>query len=299
MLAMLLSNQHNRKVTLRYWFLALVAVLAFSQQSSTDDEWRRPVAPFRIAGNVYYVGTYDLACYLITTPSGHILLNTGLADSTPLIRRSITELGFKLSDVKILLTNQAHYDHVAALAEIQKETGARMFAAEGDVQLLEDGGSSDFHFGDRFKFALVTVHRKLKQGDRVELGGTQLTVHLMPGHTRGSVGYAMRVPEGNRSLMILFANMASINPGVRLLGNTRYPGIAEDYARTFRTQKELKPDIFLAGHASQFGMHEKLKRPASDGPARFIDPDGYRRRVEEYEAAYRKQLAEEQAGRTR
>lgn len=260
-----------------------------------QNNWREPFPAHRIIGNVYYVGTADLACFLITSPRGHILINSGLEDSAPLIQKSIAALGFRFEDVKVLLTMQGHYDHVAAFAEIQKKTGAQVWATEGDAALLQDGGKSDFHFGNRYNFAPVRVSRRLHDGEAIDWHGTKLLVHLTPGHTKGSVSYSMTVNEGGRTYAVLFANMGSINPGVKLVNNPKYPNIAADYARTFRVQKELACDVFLAGHGSQYGLAEKYKPGQAYDPQRFVDGAGYRRAVEEYERKYREQLAGEQA----
>jgi metallo-beta-lactamase class B len=275
---------------------ALAAVLALGAAESPA-EWRRPFAAHRVVGNVYYVGTYDLACFLVVTPRGNILINTGLADSAPMIRQSMADLGFKLEDVRWLLTTQAHLDHVAAMAEVKRLTGARVLASQADAVLLEDGGKSDFHFGPEYRYAPVKVDQRIGDGEKLRLGGVELTAYLHPGHTRGSMSYGLTVNEGGKDYRVLIANMGSINPGVKLLGNARYPGIAEDYARTFERQKALACDVFLSSHASQYGMHRKYTPGAAYDPERFVDPAGYRRAVEGAENAYRRQLAEERAGK--
>ena len=275
---------------------ALAAMLAQSAVTSPE-EWRRPFAAHRVAGNIYYVGTYDLACFLVVTPQGNILINTGLADSAPLIRKSMADLGFKLEEVRWLLTTQAHYDHVAAMAEIKRLTGARMLASQADAVLLEDGGKSDFHFGPEYNYAPVKVDERIGDGQILRLGGVELTAYLHAGHTRGSMSYGLTVKEGGQEYRVLIANMGTINPGVKLLGNARYPGIAADYARTFERQKALACDIFLSSHASQYEMHRKYTAGAAYDPQRFVDPEGYRRAVAGAEDAYRRQLAEERAGK--
>ena len=275
---------------------ALAAMLA---QGAVDSpaEWRRPFAAHRVIGNVYYVGTYDLACFLIVTPQGNILINTGLADSAPLIRQSVTGLGFKLEDVRWLLTTQAHYDHVAAMAEMKRLTGARMLASTADAVLLEDGGKSDFHFGPEYGYSPVKVDQRIGDGETLRLGGVELTAYLHAGHTKGSMSYGLTVHESGKDYRVLIANMGTINPGVRLLANARYPEIAQDYARTFERQKALACDVFLSSHASQYGLHRKYTPGAAYDPQRFVDPGGYRRAVEGAENAYLRQLAKERAGK--
>jgi metallo-beta-lactamase class B len=272
------------------------AMLAWGAVESPA-EWRRPFAAHRIIGNVYYVGTYDLACFLIVTPEGSILINTGLADSAPLIRKSVADLGFKLEDVRWLLTTQAHFDHVAAMATMKRLTGARMLASPADAVLLEDGGKSDFHFGAEYNYAPVKVDERIGDGQTLRLGGVELTAYLHAGHTRGSMSYGLTVNEGGKPYRVLIANMGTINPGVNLVGNARYPGIAEDYARTFERQKALACDIFLSSHAAQYEMHRKYTAGAAYDPRRFVDPEGYRRAVEGAERNYRRQLAEERSGK--
>lgn len=270
---------------LRSFFLILVSMSAFAQQEG----WKRPFPAHKIAGNLHYVGTEDLACFLIATPEGHILINTGLADSVALIRASVQKLGYTLEDIRILLTQQAHYDHVAALGEIQKLTGAKMHATEEDAPVLEDGGRSDPFLGEQYRFAPVKVDRKLKDGDTVRLGGAELRVHLTPGHTKGSVSYSMAVVEDGKKYSVLIANMGTVV--MPLVGNSAYPRIAEDFARAFRVQKALSADIWVAAHASHYGMQEKYKAGS------FVDPEGYRRAVERFEKLYLQRLAQERQQR--
>jgi metallo-beta-lactamase class B len=264
--------------------LTLIAALAFAQQQS----WRTPFPAHKIAGNLHYVGTEDLACFLITTPEGHLLINSGLSDSLPLLREGVNRLGYKLEDVKILLTMQAHFDHVAALAEIQKLTGAKMYATEPDAPALADGGKSDPSLA-RNRFEPIRVDRRLKDGEKIRLGGTELTVHLTPGHSKGSAGYSLSVMENGKRLRVLIANMGTVV--MPLVGNAKYPQIAEDFARSFEAQKKLSPDIWVAAHASQYRMQEKLKSGS------FVDPEGYKQAVERYEKLFREQLARERGGR--
>ena len=219
------------------------------------------------------------------TPAGDILVNTGLVDSTPLIRESFRKLGFRLEDVKILLTMQAHYDHVAAMNEIRKITGAKVYITEPDAPVLEDGGKSDPFLGPEYRFAPVKVDRRLKDGDVVSLGGTELKVILTPGHTRGSVSYSTTLDDGGRKHNVLLANMNTVV--MPLVGNRKYPQIAEDYERAYATQRQLSPDIWVAAHASQYNMAEKVKAGS------FVDPQGYKQAVEHYYALFRETLERE------
>lgn len=271
-------------------------VTATAQQNA---EWRQPFPPFKLIGNVYWVGTYDLSTYLITTDAGHMLINSGFEDTVPLIAQGIEQLGFKMSDVKILLATHAHFDHVAGLAELKRRTDAEMWMSEADAALLEDGGKSDFRFGDspETNFEPVQVDRRLKDQDTITLGGVTLTAHHHPGHTKGATSFTMTVREGGRDYRVAIANMGSINPGVTVSGMPKYPTIGDDYARTFAAQKTLPVDVFLASHASQFGMHRKYKPGDAYDPNRFVDPKGYLAAVERLEGIYREQLARERAAR--
>ncbi len=261
--------------------LAFCAV-AFAQPNPA---WKRPFPAHKIAGNLYYVGTEDLACFLFVTPAGDILVNTGLVDSTPLIRESFRKLGFRLEDVKILLTMQAHYDHVAAMNEIRKITGAKVYITEPDAPVLEDGGKSDPFLGPEYRFAPVKVDRRLKDGDVVSLGGTELKVIFTPGHTRGSVSYSTTLLDNGRKRSVLLANMNTVV--MPLVGNRKYPQIAEDYERAYATQRQLTPDIWVAAHASQYSMAEKVKAGS------FVDPQGYQRAIEHYQALFHETLEKE------
>lgn len=276
---------------LLYSALCILSSLA----AAGPDTWNQPFPAHKVAGSVYYVGTADLACFLIATPQGHILINSGLAGSTPLIRKSVEDLGFKFADIKLLLTTQAHFDHTAALAEIQKLTGAKVAATAPDAPLLEDGGTSDYLFGARYRFAPVKVDRILKDGETIDMGGTKLTVHLTPGHTKGSATYTLNAVELGRTYHVVIANMGSINPGTKLVDNPKYPQIASDYAHGFEVQKALPCDIWVASHASQYDLKKKY-RPQYDVSA-FVDPQGYMAAVALYEAEFHKQLAEQQRSR--
>jgi metallo-beta-lactamase class B len=282
----------------RAWLAAVcLAALAGNARAERSDppDWKRPFQPHRIIGNVYYVGGWDLTSFLITSPQGHALINTGTAGSAAMIAKSIGELGFKVEDVHWLLTTQAHFDHVEGMAEMKRLTGARLLATAPDAVVLEDGGKSDFHFGREYWFPPVKVDQRISDGEVLNLGGVALTVHLHAGHTKGSASYSLTVHEGARDYRVLIANIGSINPGVRLVGNEKYPGIAEDYAGTFERQKKLPCDVFLASHASQYGLHEKYTPGMPYNPDRFVDPEGYRRAVAAAESAFRKQLAAERA----
>ena len=275
--------------------LALTCLLlaAAAPLAAQPEGWTRPFPGHRVIGNLYAVGSYDLGVFLITSPEGHILINTGLENSTPLIRKNIESVGFRLEDVKILLTMQSHWDHTAALAEIKEIAGAEMWATADDARVLEDGGFSDPHFGGKESFKPVKVDRIVADGEVIELGGTRLTVVETPGHTEGSSSYVMKVREGGREYDVAIANMATINRGKRLAVNPTYAGVADDFAETFRKQKALPVDVWVAAHGGQYGLHEKYKPGQAYDPATFVDPQGFRAAVEHYEKLYLEQLAAE------
>ena len=278
-------------------FVALGATaLAQAQNSAPQNaDWTRPFPPFRMIGNIYWVGSYDLSTYLITTPQGNILINTGVGDTAKQIKASVEQLGFKLEDTKILTATHGHFDHVAGIAELKRMTGARLVVSERDRELLESGGAADFRFGDTpgARFESVKVDQVFKDGEKISLGGTDLTAHHHPGHTKGATSFTVTVREAGKTYRVIIANMGSINPGVTVSGMAKYPGIAQDYARTFRAQKDMSIDIWLASHASQFRMHEKYKPNEAFNPERFVDPAGFLAAVQQLEKAYLDQLARE------
>jgi metallo-beta-lactamase class B len=274
-------------------FLAFGAALVAQQ----NPEWTKPFPPFRIVGNIYWVGSYDLSSYLVTTPQGNILINTGIGDTAQEIKRSVETLGFKLSDTKILTATHGHYDHVAGLAALKRMTGATVMIAEPDRELLETGGKADFRFGnDAFaRFDPVKVDRTFKDNDTISLGGSVLTAHLHAGHTKGATSFTTNVQDGGKTYRVIIANMGSINPGVKMTGMPGFPDIAQAYANTFRVQKDMQIDVWLASHASQFHMHEKYTPGSPYDPRRFVDPDGFRKSVQELEKTYLEQVAREKA----
>ncbi|MFM1896375.1 MAG: hypothetical protein RLZZ385_1449 [Pseudomonadota bacterium] len=274
---------------LTFWLLFSVSLPLWAQ----NEAWTRPFPAFRVIGNLYGVGTYDLAVWLITTDDGHFLINTGLEDSTAQIRANIESLGFRLEDVKVLLTMQAHWDHTAAMAEIKAVTGAEVWATADDARVLADGGFSDAHFGGRETFKPVSVERIIRDGEVLSLGDVRLTVHEHPGHTEGSSSYSMVVNENGRDYDVVIANMGTINPGKVLTGEPTYPGVAEDFASTYRRQKAMAVDVWVAAHGSQYGLHDKWQPGQAYDPDTFVDPEGFLAAVERLEALYLEQLAAE------
>lgn len=247
-----------------------------------NPEWIKPYKPFRIAGNLYYVGTYDLASYLIVTSKGNILINTGLSGSADMIKKNIEALGFKFNDIKILLTNQAHYDHLGAMAAIKKQTGARFYADAADAGVCEAGGTNDYEMSDLgMSFKPVVPDKLLKDKDLVQLGGTKLTILHHPGHTKGSCSFMLDVKDKNRRYKVLIANIPSIITDRSFSNIPAYPGIRQDYAYTIEAMKQLKFDLWVAAHASQFELHAKRKEGDAYNPLIFADRKGYDAVLEE------------------
>lgn len=251
------------------------------------DEWVQDYAPFRIAGNLYYVGSNDLGCYLITTPQGHILINTGVASSADMLQKHMAQLGFNLKDVRILLTTQVHYDHVGAFAELKRRTHAQIMVQEADAAVLADGGKSDYYFHDMAPvFEPVKPDRILHDGDVVELGGARLQLLHHPGHTKGSCSFVLDVADGRHTYRVLIANMPSVIVEENVDEVVSYPGMAADYDYTFASLKKQHFDLWVASHASQFNMHQKHKPGDKYNPEAFRDDAGFRQSVAELEKAY-------------
>jgi metallo-beta-lactamase class B len=282
-----------------FLLVALLAVMIFAGSAAGQDppDWLEPFPPFRIAENLYYVGSKGLANYLITTPQGHILINSDLEASVPLIRASVEKLGFKFTDIKILLLSHAHWDHDAGSALIKKLTGARYMVMDADVPVVESGGKSDFQYGNTPSnlYPATKVDRVLHDGDEVKLGKAVLVAHLTPGHTKGCTTWTMKVSEGSKTYRVVIIGSPNVNPGYKLIDNTLYPKIAEDYETMFRVLRSLPVDYFLGAHGSYFDMETKYARMQKGDPTPFIDPEGYKNYVTEREQAFRAELAKQKA----
>ena len=237
------------------------------------------------------MGTYELACYLIVTPKGNILINTGLASSARDIKTNIETLGFKLADTKILLTTQAHFDHLGAMAAIKKITGAEMMADEEDAEGIAAGGKTDYSVkGDVSVYEPVQADRILHNGDTIKLGDMQLIMLHHPGHTKGSCSYLFDVKDKQRKYRVLIANMPTIITDKKFQDIPGYPTIAADYAYTLNAMKHLKFDIWLASHASQFGLHKKRKPGRAYNPAAFMDKQSYYDAIADIQKEYDKKI---------
>ena len=265
------------------------------------NDWTEPFPAFRIAGNLYYVGSKGLASYLVTTPEGHVLINSSLEASVPLIRKSVEDLGFRFADIKVLLISHAHWDHDAGSAAIKQLTGARYFVMDADVPVVESGGTSDFQYGASpdTHYPPATVDRVLKDGDEVRLGGAVLVAHLTPGHTKGCTTWTMKVQDAGTTYDAVIVGSPNVNPGYRLVGSDTYPAMARDFERTFRTLKALRCDLFLGAHGSYFDMERKYAQLKEKGAAAFVDPGGYEAYVADRDAAFRAELAKQEAARAK
>jgi metallo-beta-lactamase class B len=271
---------------------------AFLERARTLGRWEEPASPVRIAGPLYFVGTRGLAVYLLTTPEGHILVNTGMPGSGPMIEGSIRALGLRPEDIRILLAGHAHLDHVGAHAYMKRRSGAQIAMLEEEKALFESGGKLDFHYGShpQFAFEPAAVDRVLRDGETVALGGLSVTVLLTAGHTRGAATFVTTVSHGGRRYRLVFPSAASVNPGYRLAGNPSYPGIADDLRRTVKVLEGLKPHIWLPAHSDMLDLERRRARSMVEGVHAWTDPRGYRRWVAQQQvnidAALRKELRE-------
>ncbi len=276
---------------LRFSLLLLAAIAA--AQNGPDNQ---PFPAYRIIGNVYYVGAADITAYLITTPAGHILINSGYENTPPLIRDSIVRLGFKPRDVKLLLNSQAHGDHVAGQAEMQRLTGAKIYSSQPEVAVLESGGKADPRWGREQTYPPVKVDHVVHDMEEVTLGGVTVVAHMTPGHSIGCTTWTTRVTQGGKSYDVVIVGGTTINPGVEFVRKPTYPGIAGDYARTFRVLRALHCDVFLGAHGGYYGMKEKYwKMIAGAAVNPFIDPEGYRAFIDRSDKTFQEALAKEKA----
>jgi metallo-beta-lactamase class B len=273
------------------------AVLAAAAPEQLQARTEVAFPAFKIAGNLYFVGGKEHSNFLVTTPQGHILINTGYADTVAMIKDSVEQLGFNYRDIKIILINHAHTDHDGGSAAVKAQTGASYRVMEQDVSTVESGGKADFYYNTPGELYPPTkVDRVLHDGDEVRLGGTVLVAHLTPGHTRGCTTWTMTVQEGGKTYSVVLIGGPMVNGGYQLVGKPSYPQIVADYERTFRVMKSLPADIFVAPHARYWNMEVKYARlqqnPASNP---FVDPAGYRAFVASTEAMFRDKLAQQRS----
>jgi metallo-beta-lactamase class B len=285
-------------IVLLLLFLLLPLVGRAQEETTRRPDRQVPTKPFRIIGNIYYVGQTDNslpgsddAAYLITTPEGHILLDTGFETTVPQIRENIRVVGFRLEEIKYLIHSHSHSDHVAGDA-LMKEAipGIQLLAMEGDAAVIASGGEADFD-EDRPRFKSAPVDEMIKDGHQLQLGGVRLQAHRTAGHTEGCTTWTTEAEESGRRYQVIFVCSARISQGVKLVNNERYPEIAEDYASTYRLLKSMSPDVFLASHGFFFGMVEKAKRlEGGETPNPFIDPAGFKAYIEQSERDFLAEL---------
>lgn len=272
--------------------IGTLIVTANEAPPPVQNDWTEPYPAFRIAGNLHYVGSKGLASYLITTPEGHILINSNLEANVPMIRASVESLGLKFSDIKILLISHAHFDHCAGSAMIKQLTGAKYMVMDGDVDVVESGGKNDFQYGSdpTALYPPAKVDRVLHDGDEVKLGNATLTARLTPGHTKGCTTWTMKVNDGSKLRDVVIIGSPNVNPGYKLVGSTVYPRMAEDFEKTFRVLRSLPVDYFLGAHGSYFDLETKYPKFKAGVSSVFIDFAGYKNYVEEREQTFRREL---------
>ena len=281
------------------WMCAAVLVMttmaipagALGQRDDLGRSMNRPVDPFRIIGNIYYVGASDITSYLLVTTQGDILLDGGFVETAPMIEANIQKLGFKLSDIRYILSSHEHLDHAGGISELQRSTGAQFVALEQEVPGLTAGTS----------FPQAKPDQVIHDGDHVKVGSVVMTAHSTPGHTRGCTTWTTTVSDEGRSYNVVFVGSASVLPSYRLTDKPQtpatYPGIAQDYEKTFAVLRSLPCDVFLASHGSFYSLVDKravMARKPAQNP--FIDPWGYQAYILRAEAAFQKELAAERGG---
>lgn len=271
--------------------LTLVALLAVALAGTSTARADGPYPAHKIVDNVYYVGSHDLAIYLVTTPKGHMLINTGFDETVPLIQASVKSLGFQMTDIKIILASHAHADHVAGHARAREASGAKVYVMTGDDKVIANGGKGQYLYTDS-RWQPCPVDRVLKDGDTVKLGGTTLVARHTPGHTAGCTTWTAKVGKGKHKKLLVVVGSPNVNPGFQLVNNSDYPRIAGDFARTFKVLHSLKCDYFLGAHGNYYGMHTKYpKQKAGATISPFVDPAGYRDYIALKEKAFRDKLA--------
>jgi len=266
--------------------LSVAPILAQGHES-----FNKPFPPYKVIGNVYFVGTAELGSFLIATPDGNILINSDFDDTVPEIRASIEKLGFKFSDTRILLGSHAHSDHMDGDARVKELTGAQVMVMEQDVPAI-----SRMTPGNKPH----PIDRVLHDGDEVKLGGTTLVAHLTPGHTKGCTTWTLKAEEKGKSYNVVILGSIGVNPNYVLVGNKDYPQIADDYVRGFKVLRSLPYDVFLGAHGSFYHMREKYAKLLSAGPGDpnpFIDPAGYKAHLDLQEKNFRAKLEQQQAHR--
>jgi metallo-beta-lactamase class B len=300
-----------RQFTKRPWLLVLLGtavtllVVAFTQwQAAIKRNRSQPDEPFRIAGNLYYVGHTGVTAFLLTGPAGHVLIDGGYPETAPLIIASIAKLGFNIRDVKVLLNTHAHNDHAGGLRELQQASGADLWVSEGDADVMVAGSNGADPALGRLRivgmlfgaFPTPRIDHRFKDGAVVRLGPLALTAHVTAGHTRGCTSWSFPVRDGDRELLAVDICSLTLFPFVSLIDPEAYPGIRSDFERSFRTLRSLPADIFLASHSNMFSMQHKLReRAVARDPAQpFIDRDGYITFIDDAEHRFRQELEKQE-----
>jgi metallo-beta-lactamase class B len=266
--------------------LIAVTVAALTLTAQTREERNKPFPAHKVIGNVYFVGTADLGVYLITTPEGHILINTSFVETVPMIRASVEKLGFKFSDIKIILGSHAHGDHQDGDAIAKEMTGAQVMAMEQDVEALKrmtPGGKPH------------PIDRVLHDGEEVKLGGTVMTAHLTAGHTKGCTTWTTKTTEAGKTYNVAVVCSVGWNPGYRLVNNTAYPQIADDYVKSFATLRKLPVDVFLGAHSGFYDLEAKYAKMQVGGPNPFIDNAGWLAYIDLKEKQFNDEFARQKA----
>lgn len=273
---------HLSMRTLGLLLLAFALASAQNKQGKAAIDWNKPFPPHKIIGNVYFVGSAELGSFLIATPEGHILINSDFEETVPVIRAAVEKLGFKFSDIKILLGSHAHPDHMTGDAMVKELTGASVMAMEQDIPALRNlkpGGKPH------------PIDRVLHDGDTVTLGGSTLTAHLTPGHTKGCTSWTLRVEDGGKSYDVVIVGSVSLNAAV-LANNPNYPNIQDDYRSSFKVLRSLPCDVYLGSHNGFYRMTEKYARLEQGERLAYVDPGGYKAFVDSSEKAFQSRLSE-------
>ena len=279
-----LANLDVRRLTICLWFAGLMGASWSTLGQGGEGDSNKPFPPHKVIGNVYFVGTEQLASFLVTTPEGHILINSGYESAVPVIRDAVQRLGFRFADIKILLGSHAHRDHMEGDALLKQLTGARVMAMEQDVPALRE-----MRPGNKPH----PVDRVLKDRDEVQLGGTTLVAYLTAGHTKGCTTWTLKAQEGGRAYDVVIIGSINVPAGAALVNNKDYPQIADDFLRTFTVLRALRSDVFLAPHTTYYGMPEKYARVSIGAGNPFIDPQGLRKRIDEAESSFSLRLNEQ------
>ena len=295
-----------RRPTRKQWLIllgvaaTLIAFLGYQWQAAIERNRSIPDEPFRVAGNLYYVGSTGVTAFLLVGPEGHVLIDGGYPETAPLIIGSIARLGFDIKDVKVLLNSHAHFDHAGGLRALQEASGAKLWVSEGDAPFIAAGGAGDRTYGPfrhvgLGRFPAARVDHRFKDGDTIRVGSLSLVANVTAGHTPGCTSWSFPVRHGDRELLAVSICSLSLLPFMSLGEEESYPGITADFERSFATLKRLPADLFLASHGDFFELERKRgeRGAASDSVAPFIDRPGYLRFVERAEQRFRAELADE------